>query len=122
VRVLVVESYPRVVAAMQLCDVLLVNSISDGMNLVAKEGPIINERDGVLVLSELTGAYQQLEPGALVISPCDIYATAQALHQALVMPPDERRERAERLRWLVEQEDINHWLSCQLQTIQELGL
>jgi trehalose 6-phosphate synthase len=122
VRVLVGESYPRAVAAMQLCDVLLVNSISDGMNLVAKEGPIINERDGVLVLSELTGACQQLEPGALVISPCDIYATAQALHQALVMPPGERRERAQRLRWLIEQQDINDWLCRQLQMLEELNL
>ncbi len=56
VRVLMGESYPRAVAAMQLYDVLLVNSIADGMNLVAKEGPIVNRRDGVLVLSERNGA------------------------------------------------------------------
>jgi trehalose 6-phosphate synthase len=122
VRMLVGESYPRAVAAMQLYDVLLVNSIADGMNLVAKEGPVVNQRDGVLILSELTGARQQLEPGAIVISPCDVYATAEALHQALVMPPDERRERAERLRRLVEREDITDWLCRQLQTIQELEL
>ncbi len=122
VRMLVGESYARAVAAMQQYDVLLVNSISDGMNLVAKEGPVVNQRDGVLILSELTGARQQLESGAIIISPCDVYATAQALHQALVMPADERRERAGRLRWLVEQEDINDWLCRQLQTIQELGL
>lgn len=122
VRMLVGESYARAVAAMQRYDVLLVNSIADGMNLVAKEGPVVNKRDGVLVLSELTGARQQLAPGAIVISPCDVYATAEALHQALVMPSNERRERAERLRWLVEREDINDWLCRQLQTIQELGL
>ena len=65
---------------------LLVNSIADGMNLVAKEGPMVNRRDGVLVLSERTGAYQQLEPGVLVISPLDIHGTAEAMHQALTMP------------------------------------
>ena len=122
VRMLVGESYARAVAAMQRYDVLLVNSIADGMNLVAKEGPVVNQRDGVLVLSELTGARQQLEPGAIVISPCDVYATAEALHQALVMPLDERRGRAERLRWIVEREDINDWLCRQLQMIEELSL
>ena len=122
IRVLVGENYPRAVAAMQLYDVLLVNSIADGMNLVAKEGPTVNERDGVLVLSERVGARQQLEPGAIVISPCDIYATAKALHQALRTDPETRREHAERLRWIVEREDINAWLCHQLETVQELGL
>ncbi|MBS3783135.1 MAG: trehalose-6-phosphate synthase [Anaerolineae bacterium] len=122
IRVLVGDNYPRAVAAMQLYDVLLVNSIADGMNLVAKEGPTVNERDGVLVLSERIGARQQLEPGAMVISPCDVYATAKALHQGLQMEPEERRERAERLRWLIEREDITAWLCHQLETVQELGL
>ncbi len=122
VRMLVGESYPRAVAAMQAHDVLLVNAIADGMNLVAKEGPILNERDGVLVLSERAGARQQLEPGALIVSPCDVYATAEALHQALVMPAEQRRERARRLRWLIEGEDITAWLCRQLETIVELDL
>jgi trehalose 6-phosphate synthase len=107
---------------MQLYDVLLVNSIADGMNLVAKEGPIVNQRDGVLILSETTGARQQLEPGATVISPCDVYATAEAMHQALNMPVDERRERAERLRWVIAREDISAWLCAQLVAVEELGL
>ncbi len=122
IRVLVGENYPRAVAAMQLYDVLLVNSIADGMNLVAKEGPTVNERDGVLVLSERIGARQQLEPGAIVVSPCDIYATAMALHQALTMEPQKRREWAGRLRWLVEREDIAAWLCHQLETMEELNL
>jgi trehalose 6-phosphate synthase len=122
VRVLVGDSYPRAVAALQLYDALLVNSIADGMNLVAKEGPIVNQSDGVLILSEGAGAHQQLEPGAIVISPCDVYATAEALHQALVMSPEERLERAERLRWLIEQEDITAWLCRQLETVAELNL
>lgn len=122
IRVLVGDNYPRAVAAMQLYDVLVVNSIADGMNLVAKEGPTVNEHDGVLVLSERIGARQQLEPGAIVISPCDIYATAQALHQALDMEPEKREEWADRLRWLIEREDITAWLCHQLETVEELNL
>jgi trehalose 6-phosphate synthase len=122
VRLLVGEDYLRAVAAMKLYDVLLVNAIADGMNLVAKEGPILNERDGVLVLSERAGARQQLEPGALIVSPCDVYATAEALHQALAMPAEERQERTQRLRWIIEREDITAWLSRQLETVAELNL
>ncbi len=122
VRVLVGDSYLRAVAAMQLYDALLVNAIADGMNLVAKEGPILNQRDGVLILSERAGARQQLEPGALVVSPCDVYATAEALHQALEMSPAERQQRAGRLRWLIEGEDIAVWLCRQLETVTKLNL
>jgi trehalose 6-phosphate synthase len=122
IRVLVDENYPRAVAGLQIYDVLLVNSIADGMNLVAKEGPIVNGRDGVLVLSERTGAYQQLEPGVLVVSPLDIYETAEAMHRALIMPVEERRARAERLRSLVEQQDIVDWLYQQFNTIARLNL
>ncbi len=68
VRILSGDSYPRAIAALQLYDVLLVNSIADGMNLVAKEGPLVNQRNGIGDFwSERTGARQQLEPGALVI-------------------------------------------------------
>lgn len=122
IRVLVGDNYSRAVAAMQVYDVLLVNSIADGMNLVAKEGPTVNERHGVLVLSERTGARQQLEPGATVVSPCDVYATAEALHQGLTMSPEERQERAERLCWVIEREDITAWLCHQLETVLELNL
>jgi len=121
IRVMLGENYARAVAALQIYDVLLVNSIADGMNLVAKEGPVVNQKDGVLVLSERTGASQQLESGALVISPCDIYATAQALHQALTMSADERKTRATRLRWLVEKNDINAWFCDQIREISKLG-
>ena len=122
VRVLVGDSYPRAVAAMQLYDVLLVNAIVDGMNLVAKEGPVLNSRDGVLILSDRAGARQQLEPGALIVSPCDVYATAEALRQALEMSPEERLESAQRLRWIIEREDIADWLCRQLLAVNELGL
>jgi trehalose 6-phosphate synthase len=122
VRILVGENYPRAVAALQIYDVLLVNSIADGMNLVAKEGAIVNQRDGVLILSERTGARQQLEPGALIISPCDVYATAEAMHEGLSMPREERRERAARLHELVDREDIVDWLNRQMKAVEDLGL
>jgi trehalose 6-phosphate synthase len=122
IRVLVDENYPRAVAALQIYDLLLVNSIADGMNLVAKEGPIVNRRDGVLVLSERTGAYQQLESGVLVISPLDVYGTAEAMHHALIMPLEERRTRAERLRSSIRSQDIVDWLRQQLSTIVQLDL
>jgi trehalose 6-phosphate synthase len=122
IRVVVGENYMRAVAAMQLYDVLLVNSIADGMNLVAKEGPIVNLQNGVLVLSERTGAYQQLESGALVIPPLDISATANAIHHALEMPEEDRKARAERLRNLISKEDIFDWLCKQLEMVVKLGL
>lgn len=122
IRILVGESYSRAVAALQHYDVLLVNSIADGMNLVAKEGPIVNRCNGVLVLSERTGAHQQLQSGTLAISPLDVYGTAEALHQALTMAEDERQQRAVRLRHLIEKEDIVDWLRQQLDTILTLNL
>ncbi len=118
VRVLVGESYPRALAAMQLYDVLLVNPVADGMNLVAKEGPVVNHRDGVVVLSERAGAHQQLGEHALVIAPVDVSATAEALHNALTMQPNERARRAQALRMAVEREDIHLWLCWQMDAIR----
>ncbi len=121
IRVILGENYPRAVGALQIYDVLLVNSIADGMNLVAKEGPVVNQKNGVLVLSETTGASHQLETGAIVISPCDVYGTAEALHQALTMEAFERQVRAARLSKLVEENDINAWFCNQISEIQRLG-
>jgi trehalose 6-phosphate synthase len=122
VRVLLGDDYARGLAAMQLYDVLLVNSIADGMNLVAKEGPLVNQRDGVLILSERTGARQQLHPAALVISPCDIVDTAEALHRALVMPTEERHQRAAMLQAMIRSSDINDWFCQQIEEITRLEL
>lgn len=121
VRLLVGESYPRAIEALKHYDVLLVNSIADGMNLVAKEGPIVNQRHGVLVLSERTGAQEQLGSASTTISPCDIYATAQAMHQGLSMPLEERQVRSERLRWAITDNDIHDWFCKQLDAVEELG-
>ena len=108
------ENYPRALAAMKWYDVLLVNSIIDGMNLVAKEGALLNERNGVLILSEGAGAVSQLGESALIIAPADVEGTADAIFQALTMPLDERRERAEALRRSVEADDVTSWFRDQI--------
>ena len=108
------ENYPRALAAMKWYDVLLVNSIIDGMNLVAKEGALLNERNGVLILSEGAGAVSQLGEHALIIGPTDVEGTADAIHRALTMPLEERRRRAEGLRNAVESDDVASWFANQV--------
>ena len=119
IQIIMGESYPRVLAAMKWYDVLLVNSIIDGMNLVAKEGALINERSGVIILSEGAGAAMQLGDDALIVSPADIEGTAEAIYQALTMPIQERQRRAQRLRRQVERDDVSVWFRDQLADIAE---
>ncbi len=114
VRTIVGNNYPRALAAMQIYSVLLVNPIADGMNLVAKEGVFINQRDGVLVLSENAGAYYELGDHALTVSPYDIYGTSEAMHEALTMGSDERSQRAEALRAQVRDADVRAWFASQV--------
>ncbi len=99
---------------MRYYDVLLVNSLADGMNLVSKEGPVVNERNGVLVLSRLAGSYAELGGAALGVDPLDVDSTATALHAALVMPAGERAERTLRLREAILGNQLSHWLRRQL--------
>jgi len=120
IELFVGDDYERGIAAMQLYDVLLVNPIIDGMNLVAKEGAAVNATGGVLVLSEGAGAAEQLASAALMVSPSDIVGTAEALHQALMMPLTERYRRAAVLRQLVAEEDIAMWLYHQLEDLESL--
>ena len=82
----VADNFPRSVAAYKQYDVLLVNAIFDGLNLVAKEAPLVNERDGVLVLSENAGAHEELGEWAISVNPFDVAGQAEALHEALEMP------------------------------------
>jgi len=88
------DDYARSLAAYQLADVLLVNPIRDGMNLVAKEGPLLSERGCALVLSREAGAAAELGGAALLVNPYDVTGTAKALHEALSMPDAERLRRA----------------------------
>ena len=110
----------QALVAMQYYDVLLVNPIIDGMNLVAKEGPIVNLRDGVVVLSRTAGAFQQMGKASIPTSPTDVRETAQALYKALTLPSDERRIKAALARQIVERQDLNKWLQRQISDINEL--
>ena len=114
------NNYTQAIAGMKLYDVLLVNTIIEGMNLVAKEGPVVNTQDGVLILSESSGAYPQLAEGALPVSPTDIEGTMEAIYQAILMSPEERRQRAQVMVEAINREDINHWICRQLEDIGSL--
>ena len=118
IDVQVADDFPRSVAAYKRYDVLLVNALFDGLNLVAKEGPLVNQRDGVLVLSENAGAYAELAEWAVGVNPFDVWGQAQALHQALAMEPSERRRRAEGLRAQVRENDLSHWIRRLLADVQ----
>jgi trehalose 6-phosphate synthase len=114
VRIIVGDNYNRALAAMQLFDVLLVNPIADGMNLVAKEGVLVNQRNGVLVLSEHAGAFYELGEQALSVSPFDVFGTAEALHHALTLDNDDRFERMNQLKSVVRNSDVNQWFNDQV--------
>jgi trehalose 6-phosphate synthase len=99
-------------------DVLMVNAMFDGMNLVAKEGPLVNERNGVSILSENTGAHEELGEFALSVNPFDIQETADSIHAALTMSPDERARRARGLMESVTARDPGDWVDDQLADIR----
>lgn len=104
------DTYERSLAGFRRYDVLLVNPIRDGLNLVAKEGPLLNERDGVLVLSREAGAYEDLGGVCLGVNPFDLVATAEALHEALSMDRGQRSELAGRLRDVAAARSPRTWL------------
>jgi trehalose 6-phosphate synthase len=108
------DNYPRSVAALRRSDVLLVNPVRDGLNLVAKEGPIVNERDGVLVLSRYAGAWDELGTDAVGVNPFDISGTAAALGVALDMSPSQRAQRAAALRKAAWSRSPLDWFDDQL--------
>jgi trehalose 6-phosphate synthase len=108
------DNFHQAVAAYKQFDVLLVNAIFDGMNLVAKEAPLVNTRAGVLVLSENTGVHDELGEWALTINPFDLSGQANALYDALTMGEEERRRRLEAIRSHVIEHDIAGWIESQL--------
>ncbi|HEU5203609.1 MAG TPA: trehalose-6-phosphate synthase [Candidatus Limnocylindrales bacterium] len=111
------SDYAMAIAAMRRADVLLVNPIVDGMNLVAKEAVLVGERLPVLVLSETAGAAEQLASDSLSVAPADVAGTADQLERALTMPVEERRHRLRRLRSAVREQDLAWWLRRQLRDI-----
>jgi trehalose 6-phosphate synthase len=113
------DDLEEAVAAYKHYDVLLVNAMFDGMNLVAKEGPMVNERDGVSILSENTGAHEELGEFALSVNPFDIQETADSIHAALTMSADERAKRLAGLKETVTARDPGDWIDEQLADIRE---
>jgi trehalose 6-phosphate synthase len=108
------DDYPRSLAACRLADVVLINPIRDGMNLVAKEGPILSDRGCALVLSTEAGAAAELGEHALLVNPYDITQTADALHAALSMTQDERARRGAALARAAAAMPPTRWFSDQL--------
>lgn len=114
------DNYVRALACSRRYDVLMVNPILDGMNLVAKEGPIVNEVDGVVVLSKNAGAWYELEHGVLGVNPYDIEEMAEALYRGLTMEPEEKRRFAELNREVIEHNTPSKWVWQQLKDITRL--
>jgi trehalose 6-phosphate synthase len=111
------DDYPRSLAACALADVLLVNPVSDGMNLVAQEGPVLSQRGCALVLSREAGAAATLGDHALLVNPYDVSETAAALHQALAMPDAERQRRSAALAATAAATPPARWLGDQIASL-----
>lgn len=111
------DDYPRSLAACRVADVLVVNPIRDGMNLVAEEGPVLSDHGCALVLSREAGAASLLGSDALLVNPYDITATASAMQQALTMPDDERRRRCTALANAAAGQAPSTWLTAQLSAL-----
>jgi trehalose 6-phosphate synthase len=117
----IADDFPRSVAAYKQFDLLLVNAIFDGMNLVAKEAPLVNRRDGVVVLSENTGAHAELGEWALSVNPFDVEEQAEAIHRALELAPEERRQRIDAIRAHVRRHDVRAWIDVQLAALDRVA-
>jgi trehalose 6-phosphate synthase len=108
------DNFHQSVAAYKQYDVLLVNPVFDGLNLVSKEAPLMNARDGVLILSENAGSHEELGEWALTVNPFDVYGQAQAIGEALAMDVGEKRRRLDALRAHVRKHDLAAWITAQL--------
>jgi trehalose 6-phosphate synthase len=115
------DDLEEAVAAYKHYDVLIVNAMFDGMNLVAKEGPMVNERAGVSILSENTGAHEELGEYALSVNPFDIQELADSIHAALTMHVAERKRRLDGLKSIVTARDPGDWVDEQLADISIKG-
>jgi trehalose 6-phosphate synthase len=113
------DNYPRSVAALKRYDVLLVNPVRDGLNLVAKEGPLVNTNDGVLALSREAGVWAELSGAALEVNPFDVAGTADVLAAALSMTAGERAAHAAALKSAIGRRTPRDWLEDQLAAARE---
>ncbi len=112
------DDLEEAVASYKHYDVMMVNAMFDGMNLVAKEGPLVNERDGVSILSENTGAHEELGEFALSVNPFDVQELADAIHSALTMSAEGRARRAAGLKEIVTSRDPGNWIDEQIADIR----
>jgi trehalose 6-phosphate synthase len=115
IHLLFEDDYNRSLAAMRLYDVLLVNPVFDGLNLVAKEGPAINERSGSVLLSRNAGVFEEIGPATIPLNPFDVSATTDAMEEALDRGADERKTAANKLRRLATRSSPTAWLRTQLE-------
>ena len=115
------DDYPGSLAALRMSDVIFVNSVRDGMNLVVLEGVVLSERDPAVVLSREAGAADTLGDDAILVNPFDVSQTASALHEALTMPPQERKVRAARLRKAAVGMPPVPWFQAQLDALDTLS-
>jgi trehalose 6-phosphate synthase len=114
------DNFLQSVAAYKQYDALLVNPVFDGLNLVSKEAPLVNDRDGVLILSENAGSHEELGEWAITVNPFDVHGQAQAINAALTMPVEERRSRIEGIRGCVRDHDLARWIAAQLADLDRL--
>ena len=115
------DNFAQTVAGYKQYDALLVNSVFDGMNLVSKEAPLVNRRDGVVILSENTGSHDELGEWALTVNPFDVFGQAQAIHAALTMSPGERARRSAAIREHVTEHDLDAWIAAQLADLDRVS-
>jgi trehalose 6-phosphate synthase len=115
------DDLEEAVAAYKHYDVLMVNAMFDGMNLVAKEGPMVNERAGASILSENTGAHEELGEYALSVNPFDIQELADSIHAALTMRTEERQRRHDGLKSIITARNPGDWVDDQLADIRRKG-
>ena len=117
----IVDDFPLSVAGYKQYDVLFVNAVFDGLNLVAKEGPLVNDRAGVVVLSENVGAHEELGEWAVTVNPFDVLGQAEALHAALSMDAAERDRRADALAAQVRANDVTRWIDALLDDLARVS-
>jgi trehalose 6-phosphate synthase len=113
------DDFDEAVALYKHFDLLLVNAMWDGMNLVSKEGPLVNTRDGMMILSENTGAHEELGACALSVNPFDVQEQADAMYRALTATPEERERRMRLLQHIIESRTPADWINDQLADIEE---
>lgn len=108
------DDYYRSLGAMRVYDTLLVNPVFDGLNLVAKEGAFVNDRNGVIVLSQNAGAFEEMGDATIPLNPFDVTATADAIQEALKMPKTQRAKLSAQARRAAGLSTPDAWARTQL--------